>query len=370
MKILIVRMFAEELNIYNYNCQEIGLAKSLVKKGNTCDVVLYTSKKESYEEDYIFANNQKIHIYYLRAKKFLNNCFYEKKLFNIVSKYDVVQTTEYDQIANFKLKKYCKKMVIYHGPYRSNFTWKYNLKCLFSDLYYLLKRSYKETQCIAKSSLAEQFLRKKGFKNVMTIGVGLNIDNFNYKSNNVPIQLLQLHKEKKENKYIYLLYVGKIEIRRNTLFLIKLMNEIVKCNDNVKLIIVGKGKENYVKKCKKNIKKYNLSNNIIIIDSLKQAELPYLYEMSDLFLFPTKYDIFGMVLLEANYFNLPYISTLNGGSSMIEDGNYMPLKVNIWKSKILEKIELFNKQISLNKKNDFKYTWEKLSKRFLDVYKK
>ena len=31
MKILIVRMFADILNINNYNCQELGLAKSLIK---------------------------------------------------------------------------------------------------------------------------------------------------------------------------------------------------------------------------------------------------------------------------------------------------------------------------------------------------
>lgn len=51
MKILIVRMWPDELDIKNYNCQEIGLAKALVEKGNVCDIVLYTSKKESYEEE-------------------------------------------------------------------------------------------------------------------------------------------------------------------------------------------------------------------------------------------------------------------------------------------------------------------------------
>ena len=45
MKILIVRLFPDELNINNYNVQEIGLAKALVKKGHVCDIVLYTNKK-------------------------------------------------------------------------------------------------------------------------------------------------------------------------------------------------------------------------------------------------------------------------------------------------------------------------------------
>ena len=32
MRILIVRMYPDTLNIKNYNCQEIGLAKALIKK--------------------------------------------------------------------------------------------------------------------------------------------------------------------------------------------------------------------------------------------------------------------------------------------------------------------------------------------------
>ena len=49
MKILIVRLFPDELNINNYNVQEIGLAKALVKKGHVCDIVLYTNKKENMQ---------------------------------------------------------------------------------------------------------------------------------------------------------------------------------------------------------------------------------------------------------------------------------------------------------------------------------
>ena len=69
MKILIVRMYADCLNITNYNCQEVGLAKALIRKGNICDIVLYTDKETSYEEDLFFDDEKsKIHIYYLKAK--------------------------------------------------------------------------------------------------------------------------------------------------------------------------------------------------------------------------------------------------------------------------------------------------------------
>ena len=249
MKILIIRMFADVLNINNYNCQEIGLAKSLIRKGNVCDIVLFTNKKESYEEDYIFDNDKVIHIYFLTAKKMLKNCFYEKKIYQIVKKYDVVQTAEYDQIANVKLKRFCKKMIIYHGPYSSKFTWKYNIKCLFSDLYFLFHKSYKDTPCIAKSELAKEFLQKKGFNNVTTIGVGLDLDKFTSKDDRKPQIIDELYVKKNNNQYKYLLYIGKIEKRRNTIFLINLMEKIVNKDKNIKLIIVGKGDYKYKKRC-------------------------------------------------------------------------------------------------------------------------
>ena len=177
MKILIVRPWAEELNINNYNCQEIGLAKALIRKGNKCDIVLYT-KNNSREEDYVFDNNKKIHIYYLTAKNILKNCIFENKIFEIIKEYDVVQSAEYDQIINLKLyKKLKEKLVIYHGPYsKINQNYRYLIKCLFSDIIYLFNNKFKKTKIITKSVLAEQYVNKKGFKNSITLGVGLDID--------------------------------------------------------------------------------------------------------------------------------------------------------------------------------------------------
>ena len=151
MKILIIRTYPDELNIKNYNCQELGLAKALVKQGNICDIVLYTSKNENYEEIINVDERKKIHIYYLRAKKFLKNVFFDKRdLENIVKDYDIVQVAEYDQIGNMQIKKLSKKMVIYHGPYSSKYTKGYNLKCKISDFIYLFNKDYKNTDSMWK----------------------------------------------------------------------------------------------------------------------------------------------------------------------------------------------------------------------------
>jgi hypothetical protein len=144
MKILIVRMYQDVLNISNYNSQEIGLAKALIRKGHQCDIVLYTDKKEISIQKMNMENGKAITIYWMPARKILKNCIYDKRLYELVKKYDVIQSTEYDQVGNLKLQKVTDNhMAIYHGPYQSYYPKIYNRKCLIIDFYIHFFRSSK-----------------------------------------------------------------------------------------------------------------------------------------------------------------------------------------------------------------------------------
>lgn len=377
MKVLIVRMWPEELNIYNYNCQEIGLAKSLIRSGHVCDIVLYTNGNPC-EKDFIFDEDKKIHIYYLRAIKILKNAFFEKKLYQIVKDYDVIQTAEYDQIGNVKLKRKCKnKMVIYHGPYFSDYTKGYRKKTLVSDLYYLFHKKYMETPVISKSLLATKLLEKKGFKDITTVGVGLDVERFHGEVYNDNINQL-IEKNKKENLK-NILYVGKIEERRNIEFLLNIFSNVSKQKEDVRLIIVGKGDIDYIEKCKQIVLEKQIIDKIIYFESLKQEELQLLYKNSDIFLLPTNYEIFGMVLMEAMYFGNVVLTTLNGGSSMLleheKNGFICSLNdANQWENYIINVLNdsKYKKEISSNavKTVTEHFTWNKVVLKFIDVYNK
>lgn len=379
MKVLIVRMYPNQININNYNCQEIGLAKALVRKGNICDIVLFTSGKEHEEDIYFDGNGKKIHIYYLKGKSFCKNAFFSNSLYDIVDKYDIIQSAEYDQIGNIKLrKKVGNKMLLYHGPYESRYTRGYKIKCFLSDLICLFHKDYKNTICVSKSKLASELLKKKNFKTIYTIGVGLDTDRFeDNESTNDKIN--KIIRERKENNTKYLLYVGKIEERRNILFLIDVLREETKKNANIKLIMIGNGKEKYVKKSLEYSKEKNVLNQIEYIKSATQGELTAIYKNVDLFLLPTKYEIFGMVLLEAMYFGIPVITTYNGGSStLISDKKNGFIceenRLDAWTETIdivLNRCDYWN-EISNNEKRTIynNFTWDIISERFIEVYKK
>jgi glycosyltransferase involved in cell wall biosynthesis len=230
-------------------------------------------------------------------------------------------------------------------------------------LYFNYQRKYKNNPVIAKSELAKTFLQNKGFKNISVAGVGLDIERL--KSNEVI----------KENKNVTnLLYIGQIQDRRNIMFMIDLLENVSKYK-NVKLTLIGKGEKEYVDKCFEYAKKINVLDKIEYIEKVSQDEIANYYNNADIFLLPTKYEIFGMVIMEAMYFGLPIITTLNGGSSTIihnkENGFIEEVDIDKWTDIILK---IINKEIIVDKekiKNTIinNYTWDKLADKFIEIYK-
>ncbi len=378
MKILMVRMWPYELDINNYNCQEMGLAKALSAKGHTCDIVLYTNGAP-HTDAIQLDDNKKTAIYYLNAKNILKNAFYGKELYRLIDNYDVIQTSEYDQLANVKLLKKAKgRMVIYHGPYKSDFTKGYKIKCLVSDLYFKFHKKYKDTQCIAKSILAEDFLKSKGFKNVTTVGVGLDTKRFSDSTEKCDI-IKELEEKKQKENLKYVLYIGKLEERRSILMLLEAFEKASEKDSSIHLIMIGNGEADYVNSCFEYTKKHNFYNKITHINALTNEQVKFAFKMSDAFLLPTQYEIFGMVLLEAMYFGTPVVTTKNGGSATLiknsENGIICnELDSDKWAEAILmlTENEKLRKSISAGAKNTIKnnFTWDMLADKFIEGYKR
>jgi len=377
MKILMVRMWPYPIDIKNYNCQETGLAKALVKKGHICNIVLYTNGKE-HTETINIDKNKSITIYYLNSKNILKNAIYSKKLYSLIKNYDIIQTSEYDQTGNIKLLKKSKnKMVIYHGPYKSDFTKGYKIKCIFSDLYYLFHKKYKNTPCIAKSILAEEFLKSKGFKNVITAGVGLDTERFEKitEKNNI-IKALEKKKETENLKYI--LYIGRLEERRSILMLLETLKKVCAKDESIHLLLIGSGSNEYVNSCFDYAKQNKIYNKITHIESLPNEQIQFAFKMSSAFLLPTQYEIFGMVLLEAMYFGTPVITTKNGGSATLIKNNEngiicSNLNSNDWAEAVLAvtENEQLHQKLSVNSQNTVKnnFTWDCIANKFIEIYK-
>jgi glycosyltransferase involved in cell wall biosynthesis len=99
-------------------------------------------------------------------------------------------------------------------------------------------------------------------------------------------------------------------------------------HDDIKLIVVGSGEADYLREWEASINKRELENSVQYVGRIPQAELPSIYSGCDLFLLPTSFEIFGMVLLEAMYYGVAPVTTVNGGSSVLLTGGLSKLVVD------------------------------------------
>ncbi|KTS83669.1 glycosyl transferase [Paenibacillus jamilae] len=325
-KILYLRNFASKVNGASYNLQEVGLGKALVRKGYDCDIVYYNDRKETHLEQVYRHAGCTLRIIWLHGFKFLSNSIYRDVLKDsFLAAYDLVITTEYNQIMTYLLSRKCPdKLALYHGPYRDN---THALIRKLYDVMLLPKVTKSLRRTYVKSDLAKRYLENKGFSNVITIGVGLDRSNvergFNSDDNSGA---------REENREVanelrrigdrpVLLYVGVLEERRNIRFMLSTFKRVLQKHPGCLLLMVGNGRKIDTDRYWAYAQQLGLTDRIIHFPRVEQRHLWQIYGAADVMLFPTQYDIFGMVLLESMLFRVPIISSVNGGSvTLIEDG--------------------------------------------------
>lgn len=314
MRILIIRNYPTTFRLTNrfYNIQEIGLARALRRKGHECDVVFYTADEDETKE--IDCENGPIRVFYVQAKNVLKCGVFPKRLDDLADGYDIVQISEYNQIQSWRYaKRFQNKMVLLHGPYYAPFNTRYNLMCRAVDICFLGRYKRLNTQFMTKSALAEQFLLDKGIRPecVDQVYVGIDEDVFRFTDEDTLPEFVTRVQSAKEP---ILLYIGRVEPRRKSLFMLDVLLQTRKRVPNARLVMVGDGDEAYKQKFQRHMEALNLTSAVDWTLKLEQKHLPPLYHKAAAFLMPTAFDIFGMVLLEAMYFSAAVVSSQCGGA--------------------------------------------------------
>lgn len=170
----------------------------------------------------------------------------------------------------------------------------------------------------------------------------------------------------------FILNVGTLEPRKNLKRLIKAYSLLPKSlKDKYKLVIVGK-KGWYYEDIFETVKKLNLEEKILFTGYVPDEDLPYIYNLSEIFVYPSLYEGFGLPLLEAMACGIPVITS--NTSSLIEIGKESAILVNpknVVELKNAIKLLLENKELreSLKKKGierAKKFGWEKTAQKLLD----
>lgn len=112
----------------------------------------------------------------------------------------------------------------------------------------------------------------------------------------------------------YLLHVGAIEKRKNQVLILQAM---VNSKIDLPLVLVGKPTP-YLTELKTYVQKMGMENRVIFLTNVPAFDLPAIYQLSSIFIYPSLFEGFGIPILEALHSGVPVIAST--GSCMEETG--------------------------------------------------
>lgn len=139
--------------------------------------------------------------------------------------------------------------------------------------------------------------------------------NFKYIPNIVDTNFFLPSKIKYGNESFKFINIANLNKNKNQSFLIKAFANAFIDKKNVSLVILGGGPE--YDKLKKEIENLNMKEQISLYGFARREEILRELQSSNVFVLSSKYETFGVVLIEAMSCGLPVISTKCGGPESI-----------------------------------------------------
>jgi len=112
----------------------------------------------------------------------------------------------------------------------------------------------------------------------------------------------------------YVLSVGSIEERKNTLLAVKALHYLP---DDVSLVLVGRPTD-YSRMIEQYAMSERIYDRVVMLHGVPDEDLPALYRMADSFVYPSRYEGFGIPIIEAIRMGLPVVACT--GSCLEEAG--------------------------------------------------
>lgn len=172
----------------------------------------------------------------------------------------------------------------------------------------------------------------------------------------------------------YILYVGNIEPKKNVWTLLCVQKKVREKGLPHKLVIVGK-RSWRTKVELDEIAKEITSNNVVWARYVDRNDLPFVYQMADVFVFPSLYEGFGSPPLEAMACGTPVVSSSRGALNetvreaalIIEPDNIQEITRAVLS--MIADAALREKHIRLGLRQSNMFNWERTARETLSVYK-
>ncbi len=169
-----------------------------------------------------------------------------------------------------------------------------------------------------------------------------------------------------------LLFVGQPTQRKGWKHFLDAMPRILKEFPDAKAIFIGYSRNKELENYSKSL---DLEKSVVFLGYLPEGSKIDAFRSADVFVFPTLYEGFGIVFLEAMAAGLPIVTTDSAGNKEIVDGSNgiltapkQSVEIAAAVIKLLENKALRSKISRNNKKKVLQYDWKKVAERYLEIY--
>lgn len=177
--------------------------------------------------------------------------------------------------------------------------------------------TYEATEVIVNSNYMKghvQGLFGLPFDKINVIPNGINLTNFNGIERDYNFR----RQYAMDNEKI-ILYVGRLVYEKGIQHLISAMPKILNGYNDAKLVIAGKG--GMLDELKAQVEYMGLSNKVYFTGYLNAKQVQKIYKCADIAVFPSTYEPFGIVALEAMLAGVPtVVSDIGGLNEIIDHG--------------------------------------------------
>ena len=216
----------------------------------------------------------------------------------------------------------------------------YGLKMCLHRIYAALFSKYADyfwacSEAAAEFMFPKKLLKKYGFTFIPN---AIDIQRFRFE----PEVRKRIRRTLDVKDCVLLGCVGRLCYQKNQIFALHLLADAMNYGQRLKLLIVGSGEDE--KKLCKETRRLGISNHVLFVAANKQIH--ELYSAMDMLIFPSRFEGFGIVAVEAQASGLPVLSS----DKIPREAVYtrlckrLPLKQKVWVNAIARERYLDQKE--------------------------
>ena len=303
------------------------LSKRLIKDGHDVTVVTYRDGDTPYFENDKGVKVYRVDNYMIRPNNFIdwimqlnfNMLAKSSEIIEKEGKFDVIHAHDWLVANAAKALKHAYDIplvsTIHATESGRNSGIHDDTQRYINDTEWML--TYESTEVIVNSNFMKghiQGLFGLPFEKINVIPNGINLTNFNGIERDYEFR----RQYASDNEKI-ILYMGRLVYEKGIQHLISAMPKILNGYNDAKLIIAGKG--GMTDELKAQAEALGISNKVYFTGYLNAKQVQKMYKCADVAVFPSTYEPFGIVALEAMLAGVPtVVSDVGGLDEIVEHG--------------------------------------------------